>query len=489
MRQFSIFFPAVLPFTMSIAFAQAIAATNSNASAPPVPQPQLSPPLNNNLVLTSLDDDNTVAKPDDIPFDALNTFVDVFDAIKRNYVEVVDNRSLMESAIRGMLTRLDPHSSYMNNEEYQAFLQESEGQYAGIGVVLDIKAGSIRIVSAIEGSPAAKAGIQSGDIITQVNGQNVSDLNLSETTKLLDGEVGTTVNLTIMRNEALQQLTLTRDIIQTNSVSSKMLAPDYAYLRITQFQDDTADALTKEIESLRVKYQIKGVVLDLRDNPGGILEAAIETTDLFLDEGEIVSIRGRNEQIIDSYEAEKGDILNGAPIVVMVNSGTASAAEILAGALQDKKRALIVGQTTFGKGSVQTVSPLFHGGAIKLTTARYYTPSGNSIQATGITPQVQLSPLNVDKIKQIPQATEASLPNHLPNPTANKTPPTVVNNALTNNPDESSLAEQDFPLYEALNILTAIAILNPTEKSTEAKPNEPNKAPPNEANRPVVPTP
>lgn len=426
-----------------------------------------------NLTLTSLNDP-AAAKPDDIPFEALQTFVDVFDAVKRSYIEPVDNRTLIEGAIRGMLTRLDPHSAYMNDDEYRAFEQQTDGQYAGIGLVLDIKAGSISVVSAIDGSPAAKAGIQSGDIITQVNGQNIADLSLPETDKLLDGEEGSTVTLTIQRDGVLNQVTLTREIIQTNSVSSKMLTPDFAYLRITQFQDDTAEALTKEIQSLRVKYPINGAIIDLRGNPGGILQAAADTADLFLDNGNIVTIRGRGtdgpDNIQESFDAQKGDLLNGKPIVVLVDSGTASAAEILAGALQDNRRALIVGQTTFGKGSVQTVTPLYHGGAIKLTTARYYTPNGNSIQATGITPQVILSPLSVDKKTAITNS-EASLPNHLTNPnTASAAPAAPA-------ADSSSLAETDFPLYEALNILTAMQILNAPNPPASAMPMPSTPAP------------
>lgn len=434
----------------------------------------------NNLTLTSLDDPTTT-KPDDIPFGALQTFVDVFDTIKRHYVEKVDNKNLMESAIRGMLTRLDPHSAYMNDDEYQAFQQETDGQYAGVGLVLDIKAGFIRVVSAIDGSPAAKAGIKSGDIITQVNGQTVSELSLPETDKLLDGDAGTTVTLTIQRGDGVQQYILTREIIQTNSVSSKMLTPNFAYLRITQFQDDTAEALSKEIESLRVKYTIDGAILDLRSNPGGILDSAVDTADFFLDKGNIVTIRGRdntstasnkedNNQIQDSFDAHTGDILEGKPIVILVNSGTASAAEILAGALQDNHRALIVGEQTFGKGSVQTVTPLYHGGAIKLTTARYYTPSGQSIQATGITPQVRLSPLNVDQNTNMPSATENSFPNHLPNP--NSTHPITNTSYQKENTD---LAKKDFSLYEALNILTAMSILTHQENPSTTAPDNKEK--------------
>lgn len=428
----------------------------------PAPTPSATAVPNNPLELTSLAQESNPAKPDDIPFDVLQTFVDVFDTIKNNYVDKVDNRSLIEGAIRGMLTRLDPHSAYMNEAEYQSFTLNSEGQYAGLGMVLDIKAGSASVISAIDGSPAAKAGITTGDIISQVDGKTVAELSLTEIDNLLSGEVGSSVNLTIVRGDAVQQLSLIRELIHGNSVFSRMLSPDYAYLRITQFQDDTAQALAKEIQALHVKYQVKGMIIDLRDNPGGILHSAVESADLFLNSGTIVSIRGRDATQEEKYTASEGDVLSNLPLVVLVNGGTASAAEILAGALQDNQRALIVGQQTFGKGTVQSVSPLYHGGAVKLTTARYYTPSGASIQAAGISPQVSLSPLKVNPQRQVASESEKSLPNHLPNqtviPSSIETPASSMSSA--------SLAEQDFSLYEALNILTAMSILQPKPAAT-----------------------
>ncbi|MDO4643944.1 MAG: S41 family peptidase [Cardiobacteriaceae bacterium] len=403
------------------------------------------------LTLTSLDNEKA---SDDIPFEALKTFVDVFDTVKNNYIEPVSNETLMENAIRGMLARLDPHSVYMNEKEYRDFEQQSDGQYAGIGVVLDIKAGSMRVVSAIEGSPAARAGIQSGDIIAQVNGQNVSDLSLSETIRLLDGEAGTEVKLIIQRGDSIVEYTLLREVIATSSVSSRMLNDEYAYLRISQFQDDTTDALEKEIAALRVKHTLRGAVIDLRSNPGGYLDSAVATADLFLNNGTILFIRGRESDQEEEYLASDGDILSGLPIVVLVDEGSASGSEILAGALQDQHRAVIVGQPTFGKGSVQTVIPLYHGGAVKMTTAQYYTPSGNSIQAKGIVPQVILTPLRVqqDEASAINER-ESSLPYHLANPAGLST--------QQNTPNQD-LAKQDFALYEALNILKTMAILQST---------------------------
>ena len=413
-------------------------------------KPPANPPASIDLTLTSLENESA---SDDIPFEALKTFVDVFDTVKSNYVEPVNNEALMEKAIRGMLGRLDPHSAYMNEKEYQEFEQQADGQYAGIGVVLDIKAGSMRVVSAIEGSPAARAGIQSGDIIAQVNGQNVSDLTLGETARLLEGEAGTEVKLVVQRGDGITEYNLLREIIATSSVSSRMLGDEYAYLRISQFQDDTTDALEKEIAALRVKHTLRGAVIDLRNNPGGYLDSAVATADLFLNSGPILYVRGRDPDQEEQYIASDGDILSGLPIVVLVDEGSASGAEIVAGALQDQHRAVIVGQPTFGKGSVQTVIPLYHGGAVKLTTAQYYTPSGNSIQAKGIVPQVLLTPLHVqqDETNAINER-ESALPNHLANPAGQST-----TNAPS--PQATDLAKQDFALYEALNILKTMAIL------------------------------
>lgn len=406
------------------------------------------------LTLTSLDDAAAVPNgQDDIPFAALNTFVDVFNTIKQRYVDRVDNQMLIENAIRGMLVRLDPHSQYLNEEEYQAFENEIDGQYAGIGVVLDIRSGSAVVVSTVEDSPAMKAGIKSGDMIVQIDGKTIADLNLQEINRLLDGQTGSNVVLMIQRGEAVQSVSLIREVIKVNSVSSSMLTPQIAYLRISQFQDDTAASLRKEVESLKVKFKIGGAILDLRNNAGGVLQSAVEVADLLLDKGDIVSVRGRDNTLRETFNAQAGDILQDVPLVVMVDKATASAAEIVAGALQDNQRALVVGQQTFGKGSVQTLAPLFHGGAIKLTTARYYTPSGKSIQASGITPQIWLSSLRVDKSENSRVLSEENLRNHLPNPQG------AITGAGTE-PKTESLAEQDFALYEALNIINAMKIVN-----------------------------
>lgn len=414
------------------------------------------------LNLTSLDDVND----ESVPTEALKTFVDVFDAVRANYVENVSSQRLMENAIRGMLSRLDPHSTYMNQQEYAEFEKQSEGNYAGIGVVLDMKAGSISVVAALEGSPAAKAGVQAGDIISQVNGQNVSELNLNEADKLLEGEVGSEVKLLVQRGDTMHNYAIKRELIHTNSVSSKMLSDNFAYIRISQFQSDTGELLKKEIEALRVKYQIRGIVLDLRNNPGGLLDGAIEVADHFLDKGVIVSSRGRNDNEIEKFEATAGDLLDGAAMVVLINAGSASGAEVVAGALQDNNRALIAGQPSFGKGSVQTITPLYHGGALKLTTARYFTPAGKSIQAEGIKPQVLLNELRVQNNRsEGKNMRESALPYHLRSLGNETARPRSMDSG-----EGEVLAEQDFALYEALNLLTALDIFGTKEEAKDLVP-------------------
>lgn len=415
-------------------------------------------PATTEISLISLGEDTPPPRNNDIPFEALKTFVDVFDAIKKNYVNEVSNQTLMEHAIRGMLARLDPHSAYMNADEFEAFKQESDGEFAGIGVVLDIKAGSISVVSAIEGSPAARAGIMTGDIILQINGQNVADLTLMETDKLLDGEVGSSISLAVQRDDNVVQHTLIREIVHANSVSATVLAPGYISIKISQFQEDTAEMLAREIESLKVKYELAGIILDLRGNPGGYFDSAVDSTDLFLDSGLIVSARGRDESITEEFHATAGDALAGITLLVLVDEGSASGSEIMAGALQDNRRALVVGQPTFGKGSVQTITPLYYGGAVKMTTARYFTPKGHSIQSKGITPDVILSPLTVHAREQLEQR-ESSYPNRLD----------AENGHKPAGPDtQTRLAERDFSLYEALNILKAISILPHDKPAAEA---------------------
>lgn len=411
-------------------------------------RPHISPKIN----LTSIDE----PKNDAVPHEALKTFVDVFDAVKTHYIEEVNNQQLIERAIRGMLVRLDPHSAYLNPEELENFERQTSGQYVGVGLVLDIKAGAVQIVSSIEGTPAARAGLQSGDIINQINGQNITDLNLEETSQLLMGTVGSEVKLIIQRGETISEHLLVRELIQSNSVSSRMLTDQFAYLRISQFQDDTAEKLRKEVEAMRIKHHITGWIIDLRQNPGGYLESALAVSDLFLEQGIIVSMRGRNPEDNAEHEASTGDFFKGEKLVVLVDAGTASAAEIFAAAMKDHKRGIVIGQTTFGKGSVQTLLSLNNGGAVKLTTSRYYSPNGDAIQGQGVTPHIILNPLSVKALQQSGEnQRESALPNYLPSGSDSVTLP-------PNTTPKPMLAEQDFALYEALNILHTAVLMSAT---------------------------
>lgn len=401
------------------------------------------------LVLTSLED--ATPANDAIPYDALRRFVDVFDSIKRNYIEEASNEVLIENAIRGMIGRLDPHSVYFNEDEYQVFKEQTDGEYAGIGAVLDFQNGAIEVISAIPGSPAERAGMLSGDVISSINQQSVQDITLQEAITLLEGQPDTDISLGVLRGDEILNMNLTREIIQTDSVTANWLAPSVVQLRISQFQEDTTDSLRDTITQLQEKQPLKGIILDLRNNPGGYLLSAVSSADLFLNEGDILSVRDREKMEQQRYSAEEGDILDGAPIVVMVNRGSASSAEILAAALQENHRALIVGQKTFGKGSVQTLIPLYDGGAIKLTTAKYYTPKNNLIQARGINPDIRLTNIEANIIQESNIESEASLPNHLKNEQA-KSPRRVVEQKI------KDLAISDFMLYEALNILNTMII-------------------------------
>lgn len=405
------------------------------------------------LTLTSFEDLTPANTQNDIPYEALRTFVDVFDAIKKYYVADIDNRELVENAIKGMLTRLDPHSLYMTDDEYHNFQMLSEGEYAGIGVVLDIKNGSMQVVSAIENSPAQRAGLKSGDIISQVDGQNVAELTLSEASQLMSGEEGSEVSIILVRDDKVYEYRFTREIITTNSVSSKMLDSHHALIRISQFQDDTSQALAQSIEDLKTTHSLKGIILDLRNNPGGLLTPAIDSSNLFLNQGNILTIRGRDNSPQEIFSAQAGDILSGAPIVILVDQGSASSAEIMAAALRDNQRALVVGQPTFGKGSVQTITPLYHGGAVKMTTAHYFTPAGESLQVQGVIPQVHLTPLSVveDRNQPVGNLRETALPRYLRNPNAPVKPTHIQAN--------NQLAKNDFSLYEALNILKTMSLM------------------------------
>jgi carboxyl-terminal processing protease len=335
------------------------------------------------------------APKDDLPWQDARTLAEVLERVKHDYVNPVDDHQLLQAAIRGMVSSLDPYSAYLDGDEYDEVKISSSGQYSGVGIEVSMEDEEVVVVSPFEGSPAAVAGIRSGDVIATIDGVPVNTTNLADTIGRMRGKEGTTVKIGILRegNAEPLQFTLKRSRVELRSVKSELLEPGMGYLRISQFSETTGDDLEAALKDLRKRNggaALKGLVLDLRNNPGGVLEAAVSVSDTFLDSGIIVSAKGRTPESKFEMDATPGDALNGAPIVVLVNGGSASAAEIVAGALKDNHRAKLMGRTTFGKGSVQTVIPLPGDRAVKLTTSLYYTPSGISINHRGIAPDIEL---------------------------------------------------------------------------------------------------
>ena len=367
------------------------------------------------LVASSDDPDAAETAPSKVPLDEIRRYVAVYNAVKDAYVEPVDDKKLMHSAIRGLLLDLDPHSTYFDKEDAEAFDEQATGAYDGVGVeLLQQPDNTLRVIAPIDGTPAAKAGIKSGDVIVAIDGKPISGEDGMEP---LRGEPGSKLTLTIAREGKPKpfDVTLTRETIRIASVSSRMLEPGYGYVRINSFQADTGADFQRNLDKLQTNGKLKGLVLDLRSNPGGLLISAVQVADDLLEKGNIVSTRGRIAISDSKFDATPGDRLQGAPLVVLVDAGSASAAEVLAGALRDNQRARVVGSRTFGKGSVQTVLPLDNGDSVKLTTARYFTPSGKSIQASGIVPDVVLKPdAPAAKESAAPyDYSEATLPGHL----------------------------------------------------------------------------
>lgn len=330
----------------------------------------------------------TIAIQDEVTYKNLETFANVLSIIKKNYVEEINPEEVIQGAIKGMLTSLDPHSSYLKPENYKDLQVETKGNFSGIGIEITMKDGVLIVVSPIEGTPAAHLGIQAGDKIIKIEAEYTKGLTLMESVKMLRGSAGTKISLSIFRDgwTKLKEFSITRAVIPLHSVRSKLLEPGYGYIRITNFQAKTTRDTEDALSNLNKDEPLKGLVLDLRNNPGGLLNQAVKVSDLFINEGTIVSTKGRQENQNMQFKAHPKLDANQFPIIVLVNAGSASAAEIVAGALQDQKRAVLLGTKTFGKGSVQTVIPMNNGSALRLTTARYYTPNGTSIQAEGITP-------------------------------------------------------------------------------------------------------
>lgn len=387
-------------------------------------------------------------------YELLNLFGDVMEKTKMSYVEEVTDKKLIESAINGMLSSLDPHSSYLDAKSFRYMTEQTKGKFGGLGIEVTMEGGVVKVISPIDGNPAQKAGIKPGDYITAIDGQQVMGMTLDEAVGKMRGKLGTKVKLTIRRpNEKPFDVKIKRQEIKIQSVKDDIKGGDVIYVRISSFNEDVDKMTVKAINAAQKKLNNKasGLVLDLRNNPGGLLDQAINVSDLFLEKGEIVSTRSRNEEDNVKYTAKEGDVLNGLPIVVLINDGSASASEIVAGALQDHKRAVILGEKSFGKGSVQTLIPLSSYGAMRLTTARYYTPSGRSIQAKGIEPDVVVKPAKVEVIENEYERSEAELKNALKNDGVNDGKKAVVSGK-----DED--LEKDYQLSRAVDLVKALGI-------------------------------
>jgi len=402
-----------------------------------------------------------------VSMDDIRAFTAVFNLVKQGYVEPVDDKVLMQNAIHGLLAGLDPHSEYLEPHEMAELNEDTSGSYEGLGLEVITANGNLRVVSPIDESPAERAGIKPGDIITRINETTITSDNANQSVTLLRGKPGSKVTLGVLHEgaSAPEDLVLAREKIRVASVRVRQLDPGYIYIRVVQFQEDTGNELrTKLAKLLKKNGPVRGAVLDLRTNPGGLLTSAVEISDDFLDNGTIVSTRGRMKQSELSFSATPGDVLDGAPMVVLVDNGTASAAEIVAGALKDNHRALIMGRRTFGKGSVQTVLPLDDSHAVKLTTARYFTPSGTSIQAAGIEPDIELQDLKLSVRDSAPSliSGEKDLPNHLKG--EHEKDRVAGNSRARENLD-------DYALSEAMNLLKGLALRhlpNDTVKNTAA---------------------
>jgi carboxyl-terminal processing protease len=395
-----------------------------------------------------------------IPFEELRSFTEVFHRIKRDYVEEVDDKTLLENAIEGMLSGLDPHSGYLTPEVYQEIQIGTTGEFGGLGIEVGMDNGFVKVIAPIDDTPAQRAGIQAGDLIIRLDETPVKGMTLTEAVKIMRGKPGSSIKLTIVREneEKPLKITIVRDIIKVKSVKSRILEPGYGYVRISHFQAHTADDLRTAIDKVKKDdKKLKGLVLDLRNNPGGVLNAAVAVSDAFLTRGRIVYTEGRVADASLSFRAEADDWLDGAPMVVLVNGGSASASEIVAGALQDHQRAVIMGNKTFGKGSVQTILPMNNDAALKLTTARYYTPSGRSIQAEGIKPDIILNKIEIASVELDEDLSlkESDLAGHLNNDQSEQD----GNSALPKNTEEP-LVKRDYAVYEALNLLKGLNILS-----------------------------
>ena len=396
-----------------------------------------------------------------LPLNEIRIFTEIFSKIKSDYVENIEDSTLLKNAIRGMLQGLDPHSAYLDKDSYKELQEGTSGEFGGLGIEVGYEDGFVKVISPIDDTPAKRAGIKAGDLIIRLDGKSVKGISLMEAVKMMRGKPGSEIELTILRGgeEKPFNVTIVRDIITVKNIKAETIESAFGYIRISNFQIHTVDDLSKALTKLESENNnmLKGLVLDLRNNPGGLLNAAVGVSDLFLDEGLIVYTEGRVKGSKLKFNAKPSEMFKDIPIIVLVNGGSASASEIVAGALQDHRRAIIMGERTFGKGSVQTILPMNDKTALKLTTARYYTPSGRSIQASGIEPDMIVKNIKFD-VKQNNNMgngliKESDLTGHLDSEVTKND-----SNQKKDNVDNSSLAETDYQLYEALNVLKGLSI-------------------------------
>ena len=398
-----------------------------------------------------------------LPLEELQMFADVFNQIRQGYVESVPDSELFELAVQGMLSGLDPHSVFLKEKAYDSLQETTQGEFSGLGIEIGQDGGYITIIAPIDGSPAEDAGLKAGDVILKIDGESIRDLPVDRSVDLMRGPTGSEVLLTIGRRGTAEpfEVTVIRDVIKVPSVRSRELMDGYLWLRASQFQKDTGQEAIAILEKSLAEESLKGIVLDLRNNPGGVLGASVDMAGAFLDGGLVVYTEGRHPQAADSYEAPAGDMLHGLPIVVLINGGSASASEIVAGALQDRRRAVIMGTRSFGKGSVQTILPISDTRAVKLTTARYYTPNGRSIQAEGIVPDIVVERAEVKPVESRRRTKEADLQGSLAAEGAA--------DAQSESESLTDLRNNDNQLYEALTLLRGINLMTPPATPVAAK--------------------
>ena len=403
----------------------------------------------------AIEDTETGKAP--LPLDELRTFAEVMDRVKAAYVEPIDDKTLLENAIKGMLSNLDPHSAYLEPEAFAELQESTSGEFGGLGVEVGQEDGFLKVVSPIDDTPAAEAGIQAGDFIIKIDGQPTKGLSMMEAVEKMRGKPGTVIILTLIREGGQPfDVELKRAIIKTKSVKSQLLEGDYGYIRISQFQINTGEEVGKALASLKKDNggkKLGGLVLDLRNNPGGVLQAAVEVSDHFLTKGLIVYTKGRIANSELRFSADKADASEGVPLVVLINGGSASASEIVAGALQDHKRGILMGTDSFGKGSVQTVLPLNNDRALKLTTALYFTPKGRSIQAQGIIPDIEVRRAKLTREQDSETFKEADLAGHLGNGNGGQDKPSSKKGE-----EKPRLQDDDYQLSQALNLLKGLNV-------------------------------